>query len=140
MNTTRRDLAFALAALSAGVARAESAPKLGSKVYLYADLKVRQNGENKSRAVLNGVTHSGYPVEMHITDLAPGQAPHPPHRHIHEEMMLLKNGVLEATINGETTRMTPGSVVFIGSNDLHGLKNPGPERAEYFVIALGSDT
>jgi hypothetical protein len=24
----------------------------------------------------------------------------------------------------------------MGSNDLHGLKNPGPEHAEYFIVEL----
>ena len=50
---------------------------------------------------------------------------------------MLKNGVLDVTINGVTTRVGPGSVVLAGSNDLHGWKNPGPERAEYFIVELG---
>jgi quercetin dioxygenase-like cupin family protein len=41
------------------------------------------------------------------------------------------------TINGQTTRVGPGSVVLMGSNDMHGLKNPGPEHAEYFIVELG---
>jgi quercetin dioxygenase-like cupin family protein len=42
-------------------------------------------------------------------------------------------------MNGETTRLTPGSVVYVASNDLHGWKNPGQEPARYFVMALGGD-
>ena len=33
--------------------------------------------------------------------------------------------------------MTPGSVAYVASNEMHGWKNPGAERAQYFVIALG---
>jgi quercetin dioxygenase-like cupin family protein len=54
-------------------------------------------------------------------------------------MLMLETGQLEVTMNGETKRLTPGSVVFVASNDLHGWKNPGTEHARYFVIALGGD-
>lgn len=138
MKLFRRDFALALAAASSALpARSEALPRLGSKVYPYDKLPVTQNGENQSRAVLHGTTHGGFPVEVHLTNLGPGQMPHAPHRHEHEEIMMLKNGLLDITINGETTRVGPGSVVLCGSNDLHGWKNPGPERAEYFIVELG---
>jgi hypothetical protein len=28
-------------------------------------------------------------------------------------------------------------VAYVASNELHGWKNPGTDRAQYFVIALG---
>ena len=95
--------------------------------------------ENTGRAVLNGATHTGYPVELHLTELGPGQRPHPPHRHVHEEILMLQTGQLEVTMNGQTTRIRPGSVVYVASNDLHGWMNQGAEPAQYFVIALGGD-
>jgi len=129
-------------AASSGAAAQENAPenKLASKVYVFGDLVAKPDGQNVGRAVLNGQTHSGYHVDLHITELGPGQQPHPPHRHVNEEMLMLRTGQLDVTINGETKRITPGSVVFVASNDFHGWKNPGPERAQYFVTALGSKT
>ena len=100
---------------------------------------MKVNGENKSRAVLNGETHSGFAVELHMTELGPGQAPHPPHKHVHEELLMLQTGMLDVTLGGQTTRVNAGSVVFLASNDEHGWRNPGPEHARYFVIALGHD-
>ena len=82
-------------------------------------------------------THAGSPVELHMTELGPGQAPHPPHQHVHEEVLMLRRGVLDVTVMGKTSQLTPGSVIYVGSNELHGWKNPGPEPCEYFVIALG---
>jgi quercetin dioxygenase-like cupin family protein len=136
MNLSRRDLALTLAALTQVSARSEALPKLGSQVHPYDKLPVRHNGANEGRAVMHGTLHQGFPIEVHLTNLAPDGMPHPPHRHAHEEIMLLKNGQLDVMINGETTRVGPGSVVLMGSNDLHGLKNPGPERAEYFIVEL----
>jgi quercetin dioxygenase-like cupin family protein len=145
---SRRDLGLLLPALAAAVpatAQQSAAPKeppkrLSSKAYVFEDLPAKKNGDNVGRAVLNGLTHKDYPVELHMTELAAGQQPHPPHQHLHEEILMLRSGQLEVTMNGETTRLTPGSVVFVASNDLHGWKNPGTTPAQYFVMALSGDT
>jgi len=144
VNYSRRDMGLLLSTAAAAGAAAQQAAeskatpeKLPSKVYLYEDLPARKSGENVSRAVFDGLTHTGYHVDMHMTELGPGQQPHPPHQHAHEELLMLQTGQLDVTMKGETRRLTPGSSVFVGSNDLHGWKNPGPGRAQYFVIALG---
>jgi quercetin dioxygenase-like cupin family protein len=139
VNYTRRDLGLLLPALAVASGRAQQ-KALPSKAFKYEDLPVRGNGPSKSRAVLNGETHSGFPIELHITELGPGQAPHPPHQHVHEELLMLRSGMLDATILGQTTRVTAGSVVYLASNDLHGWRNPGPDPAQYFVISLGGDS
>lgn len=139
MTYSRRDLGLLLPALAATTAAAQD-EKLPAKVYLFGDLVAKPNGPNVGRAVLNGETHSGYKVEMHITELGPGSQPHPPHKHMHEEMVLLRTGQLDVMMEGVTQRLTPGSVAFVASNVFHGWKNPGPGPAQYFVLALGSDT
>jgi quercetin dioxygenase-like cupin family protein len=138
MSISRRDLALLLPAVTAAGAVAQEQKKtLLSRVYKFEDLPVKVNGENKSRAVLDGALHSGFPVELHITELGPGQAPHAPHKHEHEEILMLRSGQLDVTISGETTRATAGSVVIVASNEMHGWRNAGSEPAMYFVIALG---
>jgi quercetin dioxygenase-like cupin family protein len=134
VNYSRRDLGLLVPVLAAASGRAQQ-KALPSKAYKYEDLTVR----GSSRAVMNGETHTGYPIEMHITELAAGQAPHAPHKHVHIEVLMLRSGVLDATILGETTRVTAGSVVYLASNDLHGWRNPGPDPAQYFVMSLGGD-
>ena len=128
MKYTRRTFSALLpAALGAPApAQAESAKALPSKMLKFEDLPVKANGPNKTLAVLDGVTHSGFPVEVHLTELAPGQSPHPPHHHVHEEMFMLQTGVLDATVSGATKRLTPGSVCYVNSNEEHGIHNPGP--------------
>jgi quercetin dioxygenase-like cupin family protein len=135
MEISRRSLAILVPALAA--AQEKKTPAIASHVYLYEDLPVKQNGQNHGRAVLDAATHAGFPVELHMTELAPGQAPHAPHKHAHEEIVMLRRGTLEVTIEGKTTRMTPGSVTSVASGELHGWRNPGTEPCEYFVIALG---
>jgi quercetin dioxygenase-like cupin family protein len=136
----RRDLVYLLPAVAAAQEKKQPAPKpkLASKVYVYEQLAVKESGQNKQRAVLNGLLHSGFPLECHLTELGPGQMPHAEHRHAHEEMVLLQSGALDVTIEGKTTRLSPGSLAIVASNEMHGWKNPSQtERAQYFVIALG---
>lgn len=139
MNPSRRDLGLILPALAVATASAQENKTLPSKAFQYEDLPVKVNGENKSRAVFNGETHSGFPIELHMTELAAGQVPHAPHQHVHEEVLMLQKGTLDATIKGEATQITGGSIVYMASNDLHGWRNPGPGPAQYFVIALGKE-
>jgi quercetin dioxygenase-like cupin family protein len=138
---TRRDLSLLLPILaSAAVAQDKQGKKmLPSAAFKFDELPVKASGENRTRAVLNGVTHKGSAVELHLTDLGPGMAPHAPHKHPHEEMVLVQTGELEVTIGGNTTRLTPGSVAFVASNEEHGWKNPTTGRTQYFVIALGEN-
>ena len=137
MNYTRRDFGFFLPALTAVSVATAQTPSLPSKTYAFDDLPVRNNGANKSRAVLDGETHGGFSVKMHITELAPGLAPHPPHHHAHEEMIMIREGTLEVTIAGVSTKLGSGSVAYVASNEEHGWRNVGTTRAQYFVLALG---
>ncbi|SPE39423.1 Cupin 2, conserved barrel domain protein [Candidatus Sulfopaludibacter sp. SbA3] len=141
MPFSRRDLALLLPALTAASAAPQDQKKaLPSKVFVFEDLAVKVNGQNKSRAVLNGEQQSGFAVELHITELGPGQAPHAPHQHVHEEIVMLRSGQLDVTISGQTTRATAGSVIYVASGELHGSRNPGPDPAIYFVMTLGRDS
>jgi quercetin dioxygenase-like cupin family protein len=83
--------------------------------------------------------HDGCPLEMHITELAPGLAPHPPHHHGHDEMVIIRQGTLDVMISGKHTNLGPGSVVFFASGEEHGFKNVGSDSAMYYVIAMGKD-
>ena len=143
MKLSRRDLSAllpALAAAQSAMAQTKEKPTLASKAYRFEDLPEKVNGQNRSRDVFNGKNHSGFPVDIHITELGPGQMPHAAHHHVHEEIVMLQTGLLDVTIEGKLTRGTPGSVVYVNSNEEHGWKNPGPERAQYFVMAIGRES
>jgi quercetin dioxygenase-like cupin family protein len=76
---------------------------------------------------------------MHESELAPGQAPHPPHHHIHEEVFVVREGTLEVLLGEKKSIVHPGDVVFIASNLEHGWRNAGQTRARYYLFALGPD-
>lgn len=136
---SRRDLCLLIGALVASSANAAQDTKVQSKAYPYDQLPVHERNGNQSRPILSGELHDGRYLEVHETRLAPGNMPHPAHRHVHEEMFLIREGTVEATINGQATQLGPGSVGFAASNDWHGLRNVGTIPAEYFVVAFGKD-
>jgi mannose-6-phosphate isomerase-like protein (cupin superfamily) len=135
---SRRQLALALpAALVSSRLGAEEKEKLPSEVYVFDNLPVRHSEKLEYRPIVTGNTIGGCKFSVHESLLAPNSEPHPPHRHNGEEMFLVLEGMLEVTINGQSSRITRGSVGFIGSGDEHGIRNPGETPAKYYVIEWG---
>jgi XRE family transcriptional regulator, regulator of sulfur utilization len=136
MKIPRRDFGLVLPLLAAAKAGAQSKAQ-PSAFFEYEELPVKTNGDNKSRIFFNGKTHTGFSVEMHETELPAGGAPHPSHHHEHEELIVIREGIMEVTIAGKSRRLGPGSVAYAASNEEHGVKNAGDTRARYWIIALG---
>jgi mannose-6-phosphate isomerase-like protein (cupin superfamily) len=141
MSLTRREmcLLFPSAWLPAWLAanQTEQQPALPTAMYPFDRLPVHTSSTAVTRAVLKGKLATGESLEVHETTLPPGAAPHPPHRHTHSEMWLIRAGTVDITVNDLTTRLGPGSVGFVSSNDEHGIKNVGLVPATYFVVAMG---
>ena len=138
MDWSRRDLSLLLPLLAAANAGAEDG-RLPSKILKFDDLPVKPNGDGVMRSCFQGETHAGLRLELHETELPPGGAPHPPHHHVHEEIFLIREGTMEVTMSGRSTKLGPGSVAYIASNEEHGWHNAGTTRASYFVLAIGRD-
>jgi mannose-6-phosphate isomerase-like protein (cupin superfamily) len=123
-----------------GGASPQQESALPSAMYPFDKLPVRTPNHAEIRPVLKGKLATGESLEVHETTLPPGGAPHPPHHHVHSEMWLIREGTVELTVNGTSTRLGPGSVGFVHSNDEHGIKNVGETAATYFVVAIGPGT
>jgi mannose-6-phosphate isomerase-like protein (cupin superfamily) len=108
-----------------------------SAMYPFEKMPIRTPNNAEIRDVLKGQLATGESLEVHETTLPPGGAPHPPHHHVHSEMWLIREGTVELTVNGTGSRLGPGSVGFVRSNDEHGIKNVGTTPATYFVVAVG---
>jgi quercetin dioxygenase-like cupin family protein len=135
MTCTRRALALFFPAL-ASAQTPETAP---SAAFPFKQLKGRKSGAIELYQILTGKMHTGYKLDLHESDLPPGAIPHPPHRHIHEELLFVREGEMELMLDGNWTRLGPGSCAYMASNDLHGYRNSSAAVAKYFVLALGED-
>jgi quercetin dioxygenase-like cupin family protein len=136
---TRRDLVVAAIASSltlTGVAAMQqpAAAPLGSQVFDWTKMTAKPNATGEVRSVVRAPTVTLEELEMHITTLKPGEASHPPHQHPNEELLIIREGNVEALVSGELKRIGPGSIIFQASNQLHNIKNVGDTPATYHVI------
>jgi mannose-6-phosphate isomerase-like protein (cupin superfamily) len=113
------------------------AKPLPSKVYVFENIPAHHMKTVDSRPLVGGNTVDGCKFSVHESALQPNTEPHPPHHHSGEEMYMVVDGTLKVTISGVTSLITKGSVAFVGSNDVHGIFNPGPDLAKYYVVEFG---
>jgi XRE family transcriptional regulator, regulator of sulfur utilization len=139
---TRRDLATAAIAVSATLAcvsMAEEKPKLlDSTAWKWEDMAVRKTDVGELRSLVREPTRTLDELEMHITTLNPHTASHPPHTHPNEELVIVREGTLQAHVNGKEVVVGPGSILFYASMQPHAVKNIGATPATYFVINWAS--
>jgi len=135
---TKRDLAVALLTLTGtlgvGALAAGNTPILGPKVFDWNEMKAVKTPTGEVRSLYKGPTATVDELEMHVTTLNPGETSHPPHQHVNEELIILREGECETLSDGKWIRVGPGSVVFNASNSLHGFRNVGKTPAVYHVI------
>ncbi len=126
---------FALPALLEAFALADDAkPVLGPTVFAWDEMKPVKTATGEVRSLCKSPTATLDQLEMHVTTLNPGLASHPPHRHVNEELIILREGECETLSDGKWVKVGPGSVVFNASNSLHGFRNVGTAPAVYQVI------
>jgi quercetin dioxygenase-like cupin family protein len=138
MKLSRRDLALLFPALGAAQSVPQQAQNglLPSKIYHSAQLPYKGDQKKKGRAFFRGVNHSGFQFEMHETVLGPGTETHAPHKHEHEEIIILVEGSVERHLDGATEPVEAGSVIYFGSNQMHSVRNIGTSPCRYYVIEL----
>jgi quercetin dioxygenase-like cupin family protein len=139
MTCTRRALAFLFPALASAQPTAPPLETLPSAAFPFEQLKGRKSGAITLYQILTGKTHTGYKLDLHESDLPPGAIPHEPHRHVHEELLFVRDGEMDVMLDGKWTRLGPGSCAYMASNDLHGYRNSSSAVTKYFVLALGAD-
>lgn len=109
-------------------------PILGPTVFAWDEMKPVKTATGEVRSLCKAPTATLAQLEIHVTTLNPGLMSHPPHRHVNEELIILREGECETLSAGKWVKVGPGSVVFNASNSLHGFRNVGTAPAVYHVI------
>jgi quercetin dioxygenase-like cupin family protein len=80
----------------------------------------------------NGPTDqlNGLCVGMAVLD--PGASPHPPHRHPEEEFLIVASGNGEIYVEGKTTHVGPGAIMYVAGNTEHGICNTGKAPMTFY--------
>jgi quercetin dioxygenase-like cupin family protein len=118
-------------------ARHNRTPTLQSAVFDWSKLAVVPRPTGEGRQILRGSTCTMDSLSCHATSVHGNLAAHGAHRHPDDEIVIVKEGLMEATIEGVAQRPAgPGSIFFFASNELHGMRNAGDTRATYYVIRM----
>ena len=122
-----------LNAETSGLAKPPDAP-LPSAVFDWTKLVVTPTPNGERRAVFDGRTATLDKLHCHITTLKPGTASGVPSLHRQEEVIIVKEGLVEASIDGRLQTVGPGSVFFMAANAVTRLRNAGDTPATYIVV------
>jgi quercetin dioxygenase-like cupin family protein len=139
---TKRDLLVAAVTVCAtlcavALAKTET-PIMSSSIFDWNDIKETPNKTGSTRKFFQAPTATLDELECHVTTLNPGETPHPPHKHPDEEIIIIKEGTVEALVNGQMKQVGPGSVIFQAANQLHSIRNVGKTPATYHVFKWNS--
>jgi quercetin dioxygenase-like cupin family protein len=138
----RRDLSVAAVAVGLALAIVSFADEaknlLDSSAWQWQDLAPKKTDVGERREVVRQPTRTLDELEMHITTLDAHTASHPPHTHPNEEMVIVKEGTLQAHVNGKEIVVPAGGVLFFASMQPHAVQNVGDTPATYYVLNWAS--
>lgn len=133
-NSGHRRAVFWLVELAGPALPGDPSPSRRSAFFDWEKLPVVATGTGSSRAVFRSPAATLRELSVDAATVAAGEAAHAAHRHADEELVLVRDGTLEATVGGVAHRAPAGSVLFFASGDLHGLRNAGDTAVTYFVL------
>jgi mannose-6-phosphate isomerase-like protein (cupin superfamily) len=120
--------------LSAQTPPAPAPAKLASTVFDWEKLTVTPTPKGARRDVFDGPTTTLDNVHCHITTLNPGENSGEPRLHLQEEIIVVKEGLVEMHIDGKNQTGGPGSVFFLASRATTRLRNAGTTPCTYIVV------
>ena len=134
------DLAHGESAESAKSAHERAVPgKLQSSVFDCDSLPTTPTKSGARTVVVSSPTTTFQALESHITTLNPGQHTDPDMIDHNDEFVVIKSGDVEVNVNGISSRMHAGSMMFWAADDKRSLRNVGTTPTSYQVIRVTTD-
>jgi XRE family transcriptional regulator, regulator of sulfur utilization len=115
-------------------AQTPAKPAMESTVFDWNQVKVDSAAYGAKRQIFDGHTALLDHFECHASTLNPGQSTHPPRRQPDEELVIVKEGTIEAELNDQPRKVEAGSAIFVAANDLYGVRNTSDAPATYYVM------
>lgn len=113
---------------------AAPAVRLQSDLYDWEKLPVTPTPKGSRRAIFDGATATVDKMHCHVTTLNPGEKSGEPSKHLQEEVIIVKEGTVEANWDGKSKTGGPGSVIFFAAGATTFLRNAGSTPCTYIVI------
>jgi XRE family transcriptional regulator, regulator of sulfur utilization len=97
-------------------------------------IEAKTNATGSSRKFFEGPTASLEVLECHASTLNPGATNHVILRRPNDEVIIVKDGTIEAFVKDKWVRVGPGSVVFNAADAPQAMRNTGNGPATYHVV------
>ena len=128
-------LLFALTAAGlAARAQSDKKPVMTSTAIEWNSVEAKTNATGSSRKFFEGPTATLEVLECHASTLNPGATNHVILKRPNDEVIIVKEGTIEAFVKDKWVRVGPGSVIFNAANVPQSMRNVGPGPATYHVI------
>jgi mannose-6-phosphate isomerase-like protein (cupin superfamily) len=138
---TRRELTLViLTALTttglAALAQSDKKPPMTSSAIEWNSVKPKTTATGSSRSFLNGATPTLEHLDCHASTLNSGAVNHEILKRADDEVIIVKEGTVEAYVGDKWVRVGPGSVIFNASNVDQSMRNVGSDPATYYVVSF----
>ena len=110
------------------------ATSLPSQVFSWEAMKPVATPTGERRDVINGPSSTLEKLHCHISTLRPGERSSAPRLHPQEEVIIVKEGTIEAEYDGHTSVATAGSIIYFAAGAVTAMKNVGTTPATYYVL------
>lgn len=120
-------------AQTAGAAKAAPSP-IGSGIFPWDQIALKPTKTGARATVFDGPTATLNNFHCHVSRLNPGETTGAPHRHPQEELIVVKEGILEVNIDGKLQTAAAGAIIFYSANENENMRNVGSGPATYYVF------
>jgi mannose-6-phosphate isomerase-like protein (cupin superfamily) len=130
-------LVFFIVLVIAGLAARAQSDKtsaMTSTAMEWNSVTAKTNATGSSREFFEGPTATLEVLECHASTLNPGATNHIILKRPNDEVIIIKEGTLEAFTGDKWVRVGPGSVIFNAANTPQSMRNVGDVPATYHVI------
>ena len=121
-------------------AQSDKTSAMTSTAIEWNSLEVKTNATGSGRKFFEGPTATLDVLECHASTLNPGVTNHVILRRPNDEVIIVKEGTIEAFVNDKWVRVGPGSVIFNAANVPQSMRNVGEGPATYHVITFQPPT
>lgn len=118
------------------LAQSAKTPAMTSAAIEWNSTEAKTNANGASRKFFEGPTATLDLLECHASTLNPGATNHVILNRPHDEVIIVKEGTIEAFVNDKWVRIGPGSVIFNAANVPQAMRNVGNGPATYHVVVF----
>jgi len=118
----------------AAQAQSQKTSAMTSTAIEWNSLEAKTNATGSSRKFFEGPTDNLEVLECHASTLNPGATNHIILKRPNDEVIIVKEGTIEAFVGDKWVRVGPGSVIFNAANVPQSMRNVGDGPATYHVI------